>query len=194
MELLYSIQYRTGLRELHLDSPEDHLLVPHLLQLLQGQCYVVVESLYIGPDSSITSQQLSELVSRCPQLNTMYGVFSKCVSDAVLVELARSCPHLQKVALYSNELTEEGVLALVAYCRQLREIIVQYTTLTEETVKQLVQHCPRLTTLIMNLYVKVGDLMVGRYKRYSGKEIRALRNLVRQSDRESSRNAYCLVL
>ena len=166
------IQYMTGLRQLYLDGSEDHLLVLHLLLLLQGQCCAGLEGLTIFSDSSITPQQLCELEAGCPQLHTLYINQSTCTSDAVLVELARSCPHLQ-VILDGSELTEVGVLALAAHCRQLREIDIPYTTVTEETVRQLAQHCRRLTKLTVRK--KEGERMVGPYQQYYSKEIRVLR-------------------
>ena len=147
----FVIQYMTGLRELNLCGSEDHLLVPHLLLLLQGQCCAGLESLTIRSGSSITPQQLCELVAGCQQLHTLIIYKPNCTSDAVLVELARSCPHLQEVGLYSSELTEEGVLALGAHCRQLRVISIGRITVTEETVRQLAQHCRRLTYLEVEL-------------------------------------------
>ena len=97
--VLYALQYMTGLRKLYLDKLEDHLLVPHLLLLLQGQCCAGLESLNIYSDSSITAQQLSELVSLCPQLHTLQISKPTCTSDTVLLKLAHSCPHLQKIIL-----------------------------------------------------------------------------------------------
>ena len=167
------IQYMTGLRELELSSSEDHLLVPHLLLLLQGQCCAGLESLIIGSGSSITPQQLCELVAGCPQLHTLTIYKPICTSDAVLVELARSCPHLQKFVLNNSEVAEEGVLALAVHCRQLREIHIPYTTVTEGTVRQLAQHCRHLTEL--RVTVREGEVMVGHFKHYTSKEIRALR-------------------
>ena len=170
----------TGLRELHLESSIDHLLVPHLLLVLQGQCCVVVESIYIGPDSSITAQQLSELVSRCPRLATLYCLHCSCISNVVLVELACNCLHLQTVKLCFSEVTEEDILALAVHCRQLREINLFEHMLTEETVRQLAQHLHHLTKLNMSLYEKQGEVMVECCRQYSRKEIRALRETVRQ--------------
>ena len=142
----HSIQYMTGLRQLYLNSPEDHLLVPHLS--LHGQC-AGLESLTIGEsDSSITPQQLCKLLTGCPQLHTFDIMHPTCISDAVLVELARSCPHLLEVILDSSgNVTEEGVLAMAAHCKHLRKLDIPETTLTEETVRQLAQHCPHLTDL-----------------------------------------------
>ena len=137
----HAIQYMTGLRRLYLDCTEDHLLMPHLS--LQGHC----SSIKIDAYSSITPQQLCKLVIGCPQLHTFDIKHSTCISDAVLVELARSCPHLQKVTLWSSEVTEKGVLALAAHCTQLQKLDISYITLTEETVRQLAQHCPHLTSL-----------------------------------------------
>ena len=171
-----AIQYMTGLRALNLWGSEDHLLVPHLLLLLQGQCCAGLESLYIYSGSSITSQQLSELVARCSNLHTLYIVNSACTSDAVLLELARSCPHLQKVTLYSiGEVTEEGVLALAVRCRQLREIHIPKITVTEETVRQLAQHCRCLTDLCVYLLIKKGERKIAVLKEYSSKQMRAIR-------------------
>ena len=181
--LHYTIQYMTGLRELHLESPEDHLLVPHLLLLLQGQCCAGLESLYIGPVSSITSQQLSELISRCPRLASLNCLHGSCISNVVLVKLACSCPHLQTVKLCFSEVSEEDILALAAHCRQLREINLLEHILTEETVRQLAQHLHHLTKLNMSLYEKQGEVMVECCRQYSKKEIRALRETVRQRDR-----------
>ena len=170
------IKYMTWLRQLELNCSEDHLLVPHLLLLLQGQCCAGLESLAIGSDCSITfSESIEVSMQLCTQ--TIYN--PTCSSDAVLVELARSCPHLQRVTLDSSEVTEEGVLALTAHCRQLREIHILYTTLTKETVRQLAQHCPRLTELYVR--EKEWNAMVGNYRQYSIKEIRALRLMIHDS-------------
>ena len=170
--LLYALQYMTGLRELDLNSSEDHLFVPHLLLLLQGQCCTDLESLTIGSDSSINSQQLSELVALCPQLHTLEISKPTCTSNALLVELARSCPHLQKVAVYSSsEVTEEGVLTLATHCRQLREIDIPNIACTEETVRQLAQSCRHLIQLVTSI-IKQGEV---RYERYYKKKISALR-------------------
>ena len=172
-ELLYAIQYVTGLRELHLESSVDHLLVPHLL--LQGQCCAGLESLTIGSGSSITAEQLSELVSRCTRLNTLYSIHVNCISEAVLVELARSCPHLQKVTLGFCAVTEKSVLALAAHCRQLREIDLGRTTVSDETVRQLAQHCRRLTSIGRTYHNQ--ETCGVYYKVWSRMEIRALREL-----------------
>ena len=146
--LYYTMPYMTGMREMGLLCSEDHLIVPQLLLLLQqGQC-ANLSMLYITRESSTTSQQLCELVTYLSQLDTLYSRKHIGTSDAVLVELARSCPHLQKIILYSSssdKVTEEGVLTLAAHCRQLREIHIPLTTVTEETVRQLAQHCRRLT-------------------------------------------------
>ena len=151
--------------------------MPHLLLLLQGQCSAGLESLTICNFSSITSQQLCELIAGCPQLHTLNIFKPTCSSDAVLVELARNCPHLQKVTLYSSEVAEEGVLALAAHCRKLREIHLPYTTVTEETVRHLAQHCRRLTKLYVRVYEREGEVMVGLYKQYYSNDIRALREI-----------------
>ena len=172
--LLYSIQYLTGLRQLCLDSPEDHLLVPHLL--LQGHCCAGLESLNIYSRSSITPQQLSELGHGCCKLLTLYIDNPTCTFDTVLVELARSCPNLQKVTLNrSCEVTEEGVWTLAAHCRQLREIDIPFITVTEKTVRQLALHCRRLTKLQVSVHGRQGETMLQCFKFYSSKEIRALR-------------------
>ena len=92
-DAIYAIEYMAGLRMLDLWSSEDHLLVPHLL--LHAHC-AGLESLYIHRSSSITLQQLSELVTACSKLRTLCT--DKIYPD-LLVELARSCPHLQKVTL-----------------------------------------------------------------------------------------------
>ena len=97
--LRYVIQYMTGLCELNLGNSDDHLLVPHLLLLLQGQCCAGLETLTIWYGSSITPQQVGELVAVCPHLHTLQISKPTCNSNTVLVELARSCPHLQKVSL-----------------------------------------------------------------------------------------------
>ena len=168
----------TGLRELYLDSSEDHLLVPHLLLLLQGQCCAGLESIIIQYNSSITPQQLREIITRCSQLHTLSIAMSNYIIDAELVGLARSCPHLQEITLdCSPKVTEEGVLALAAHCRQLREIHIPYSLVTKETVRQLAQHCRRLTKLQVSVYVRQGDTMVQGYKFYSSKEIRAMREI-----------------
>ena len=147
----YAMQYMTWLRELELCSTEDQLLVPLVLLLLKGQCCVGLESLTILSDSSITPQQLNELATVSMQLHTLIIYKPTCTSDAVLVELACSCPHLQKVTLdCSSEVTEEGVLTLAAHCRQLREIDIPYITFTENAVMQLAQHSRRLTVMYVN--------------------------------------------
>ena len=165
------IQFMTGLRRLYLDSSEDHLLVPHLLLLLQGQSCGGLENLTMRSESSITPQQLCKLVRVFPQLRLLDF---HCNSDAVLVELARSCPHLQKVTLDNiGEVTEKGVLALAAHCRQLREIDISNIIVTEETVRQLAQQCRHLIKLFVD--VLEGETMVGHYQQYFGNDIRALR-------------------
>ena len=173
-QLCFALQYMTGLRELELRSSEDHLLVPHLLLLLQGQCCACLETLAIGLYCSIAPQQLCGLVAGFPLLHKLNIYNPTCSSDAVLVELARSCPHLQKITLDNrSELTGEGVLTLAALRRQLREINIPLTTVTEKTVRQLAQHCRRLTAL--RVTVRKGDVMVGHYKHYFSKDVKALR-------------------
>ena len=160
----------TGLRKLELNNSKDHLLVPYLLLLLQGQCCAGLESLIISLYSSITPPQLNKIVSGCSNLYTIQINKPTCTSDAVLIVLTRSCPHLQKITFFynSNEVTEEGVLALAAHCRQLREIVLHDNKLCEGTVRQLAQHCRRLTKLIVKYNIQ-----------YSSKEIRALRETER---------------
>ena len=69
--LQYDIQYMTGLRKLELNNSKDHLLVPYLLLLLQGQCCAGLESLIISLYSSITPPQLNKIVSGCSNLYTI---------------------------------------------------------------------------------------------------------------------------
>ena len=165
----------TGLSELYLYSSDDHLLVPHLLLLLQGQCCAGLEILHIHNSSSITSQQLRALILKCP--------------------------HLQKFILYSSEgVTEEVVLALSVHCRQLREIVLPQTIITEETVRQLAQHCRHLTKLSLCVNEREGEVMVVRFKNYSSKEIRELRENKRESSHmeiitnSSNSNTCCIIL
>ena len=185
------LQYMTGLRGLHLNNNIDGLLLPHLLPVQQGH-FAELEILILGDYCCITYQQVCEFAARCPKLHTLTIRYGNKVTNAVLVQLARSCPHLQKVTLGSSKVTEEGVLALAAHCRQLREIDIPYITVTEETVRQMAQHCRRFTKLNVIVCEREGEVIVARNKRYSGKEIRALKETVRQRDRESS-NAKVIV-
>ena len=127
--------------------------------------------------SSIGSQQLTELLSRCAQLNTVYCIHSNCISEELLVELARLCPQIQKVTLWSSEVSEKGVLALAVHCRQLQMLDISNTSVTEETVRQLVQHCRHLTTLHVRVNVKNGEVMVVQNQKYSSKDIRVSREI-----------------
>ena len=166
----YAIQYMTGLREMDLNSSEDHLL------LQEGQ-FSNLESLYINPNSNITSQQLLELLRGSPLLHTLYIEKPTCISNAILVELAHSCPHLQRVTLHSSEVTEEGVLALAAHCRQLRVIDIPMITVKRVTVNQLLHHCRHLAELCVrdNRFVTQPGQP---YIRYYESEIRELRESV----------------
>ena len=163
----YAIQYMTGLRMIYLANSEDHLLIPKLLLLLQEHS-ARLKSLTIRSISSITPQQLTEVLKECPQLNTLHVDKRTFTTDAILVALAHSCPHLQKVVLNYSTVTEEGVLTLAAHCRQLREIYIPKLTLSELAVRQLVQHCPHLFELFMNVNNKENE-------RLFSKDIRVLR-------------------
>ena len=171
------VQYMTRLRQLCFYSSEDHLLAPNVLLQLQRQCCAGLEGFIVGSGSSITAQQLCELLKWCPQLHTFLVDNLTCNSNSntVLLELARSCPHLQKVTLCSSEVTEEGVLALAAHCRQLRVIDIGRTPFTMETVRQLAQHCRRLTELHVRVNVREGEVMAPQSRKYTSKEIRVLR-------------------
>ena len=171
-ELLYAIQYMTGLRELVLSISEDDLLV---FLLLLRHCCAGLVSITIGIFSGITPEQLSELLRECRQLRTLHIRHHSCISTAVLVELAGNFPHLQEITLHSSGVTEEGVLTLAAHCRQLREIDLGRTKVTEDTVRQLAQHCRHLTKLNLWVNVREGEVMVVRNKSYSSMGIRALR-------------------
>ena len=182
--LLYLIPFMTGLRVLDLSNSEDHLLVSHLL-LLHGY-FAGLEIIFIRAESSITPIQLCEIVAMCMQLHTLDISNPTCVSDALLVELARSFPHIQEVTLYSSgKVTEEGVLALAGHCRQLRELVLGGTTVNKETVSQLVQHCRRLTSL----YVQ--NTTSRYHERFSSKDIRVLREQV--SERMHRHNSCCII-
>ena len=158
-----AIQYMTGLREVELGGSEDHLLVPHLLLL--GHC-VGLESLIVGSDSSITTEQLSELVLRCSNLHTLYIDHS---TYRLLVAITHGCPRLQNVRLNSSEVTEEGVLALAVHCRQLRAIDLHGARISERTVRQLAKHCRHLT--VLQAFVQQGDNIYTR-KKLSKRDIR----------------------
>ena len=174
--LRYLIKYMTGLSELYLYSSDDHLVVPHLLQLLlQGQYCVNIEILDIHHCSSFAFQQFRALILKCP--------------------------HLQKFILYSSAgVTEEVVLALAVHCRQLRKIVLPQTIITEETARQLAQHCRHLTKLSLCVNEREGEVMVVRFKNYSSKEIRALRENKRESSHmevitnRSNSTTCCIIL
>ena len=167
---LHAIQYMTGLREIVLESSEDHQLVSRLL-ILEGHC-AELESLTIKSDSSVTSQLLSELVVGCSNLHKLTIYHPTCISDAVLLALARSCPRLQEVRLSCSEVTEEGVLVLAAHCRQLRKMFLTYITLTEETVRQLARHCPHLTKFSGKVFT---ELTFYAFRNWSWTILRKLR-------------------
>ena len=163
------LQYMTGLRELRLDSAEDHLLVPHLLLLCAG-----LESLYIHSTSSVTPQQLSEILPECANLHTLDVRKPACISTAVLPVVALP-PHLQKVTLHNTELMEEDVLTLAVHCRQLQVLNVNNIAVAEETMGKIVLYCRRLTELHIRVTVREREALVERSRHYSSKEIRALR-------------------
>ena len=151
LSLFCGISFMTGIHELRLDSPEDHLLLPHLL--LQGQCYADLVSLVIESMSSICSQQLTKLVSRCPRLEIFYSIHVNYMSEELLVELTRSCPHLQNVTLNCRYVTEKSVMTIVTHCRQLRVLKLSSIIITEETLNQIIMHCRHLTKLNVSVNV-----------------------------------------
>ena len=169
-QLHHEIHFLTGLRELVLDSSEDHLL------LLQNGQFSNLESLYINPNSNITALHLMGLLRGSPLLHTLYIEKPACISNVVLVELAHSCPHLQKFTFLHNssKVTEKGVLALAAHCRQLRVIDIPMITVKRVTFNQLVQHCRHLAELC----VRDNRFVTQPYIRYYECEIRELRESV----------------
>ena len=170
---LYIFPYMTGLRELHLDSKKDHLMVPQLLLLLQqGHC-TGLKSLTIHHFSSITPTQCNEILKVCYNLHTLCNKVSTCISNAELIELARNCPQLKKITLCSSKLTEKGLLTLATHCRQLKEINLPQTILTEETVRQLARHHSRLKILTVWVCFVIDEYPV--HKNYTNKDIIAMR-------------------
>ena len=140
--LHYAIQYMTGLRKLSLDCSYDDML-----PILQVHC-ADLEFIKIWTSSTITPQHLSEIAKRCSKLRTYCTINPYCTSDAVLVEMAHNCSHLQEFILdCSPKVTEKGVQALAAHCKQLRKIDIRETKITEDTVRQLAQYCRHLTFL-----------------------------------------------
>ena len=181
-DVFYVAQYMTGLRELNLGNSEDPL-----------------ESLTIGSytGSSITPQQLSELIAGCNQLYTLRIHQTTCTSVEILVpvKLARNCPHLREITLdCRSKFTEEGMLSLAAHCRQLQKINIPYVACTEETVRQLAQHCRRLTKLLIGVHFREGEIVLEYRKDYDVKEIRALRAQYRELISHRNNNTCCLIM
>ena len=164
------IQYMTGLHELYLGSSMDHLLVPYLLQ---GQCCADLKIFNIKTLSSITPEQVNELVLGFRQLHTLDINKAITITDAVLVDVARSCPYLQKVTLDRSKVTEEGVLTLAVHCRQLRQIEMPFITCAKVTIRKLVQRCRRLTEL--RVCLKQGEKLHSRWK-FSKQDIKDMRD------------------
>ena len=167
------IQYMTGLQGLVLNSSHNCLLVPYLLQ--HGHC-TGLEYLDIRKQSNITSEQLSELVRKCPNLHTLSIVNSSCNFEAVLVDLPHICPHLNDVSIHCNDITEESILALAMHLKHLKELKFMPVAVTEDTVRKIILHCRHLTELQMFVMVrKLKNRTIQEYKRCYTKQIRAMR-------------------
>ena len=130
-----TLQYVTGLRSIELGSPEDHLLVPHLLLC------VGLESLSIAGHSSVTPALITLLVTVCPNLRSFNCATH--LTDATVLGLARSCPLLEEAVLSGSSaaVTVTGVVALAVHCRQLRDLRITYGS---NAVQRLLQRCRRL--------------------------------------------------
>ena len=179
---------------LKLSISEDHLLVPHLLQLLQGRRCAGLESIAIGSKSNITLSQFCELIRQCPHLQRLELFDHTDFTGLILVELARNCPQLQEITLNNIEVTEQCMLVLATHCRQLREVYIPRGLVSVEAVKRIAMNCRHLTALCIRGHINRSNRSSVHYFK---KDIRALR------DRDSSRaevithhssNNCCLIM
>ena len=126
-----------------------------------GECCPKLKNFSVNGESlsaDTTEGSLIAFIRGCPLLETLDWYCR--ISDAILIQLAASCPRLTKVVIYHGlAYSDIGIAALTSHCKQLSalSILKARKLVTTQSFASISMHCRYLKELTLNRIPRLTD-------------------------------------
>ncbi|KAJ7952836.1 F-box protein [Quillaja saponaria] len=128
-----------------------------LYQISLASCISNLTSISLWGMAGITDAGVVQLISKTKSLEHL-NVGGTFITDESLSAIARSCPNLKSIVLWScRHVTENGLLLLVGKCRKLESINVWGTRVSVDCFNSLLTLSPALQIKPTELVLNVGS-------------------------------------
>ncbi|KAL2348380.1 hypothetical protein Fmac_002380 [Flemingia macrophylla] len=119
-----------------------------LLRISFAKCVSNLTSISLWGLTGITDEGVVQLISRTRSLQHL-NVGGTFITDESLFAIARSCPKLETISLWSCcHVTESGLLALVDKCQKLKSMNVWGTRVPQDCFNNLLIISPALQLIL----------------------------------------------
>ena len=108
-------------------------------------------------DSNVTNASFTALVQGCRHLESL-SIYCKLLTDAFLLQLADSCPALNKLVLHGSDYSSVGFAAVSSKCSRLCELELSDMSITDSALVIITSHCKNLRKLRLNYLPSITDL------------------------------------
>lgn len=132
-----------------------------LLQCI-GECCYKLRELFVDSrvSDNITESTYEVLFRGCPLLETLVCTH---LPDKGLLQLAKYCPRLLKLELYTKGLSDAGIVSVTSRCIELKSLRLQYADqLTNRSILSLAEHCKSLEDIFLSKPLAITDLAMTR--------------------------------
>ncbi|KAI9075049.1 hypothetical protein K1719_042999 [Acacia pycnantha] len=115
-----------------------------LINMSLAKCVGNLTSISLWGLTGITDEGLVQLVSRTKSLHHL-NVGGTFITDESLFAIARSCPNLETIVLWScRHVTESGLFVLIDKCHKLKSVNLWGTRIPEDCLNKLLILSPAL--------------------------------------------------
>ena len=135
----------TELTSLTLYTYSDDVYISAIAQYCKKLRYIYLSS------GNASAEQIARLCAVNSALQSLYISIEICFTNAIIVEIAKSCPQLRNIILdKAANLTDTDVLALSEHCPKLVALCILNSVLvTEASLLQLCQRCVRMKQIVV---------------------------------------------
>lgn len=97
---------------------------------------------------NVVDSTLMKLTAFSRNVNKLYLVECRNLTDDLLEFISIHCPHLKKLQLCGcTKITDKGMLSIARRCTKLKKLGIAKTKITDQSVNILIQNNPSLTSL-----------------------------------------------
>lgn len=99
---------------------------------------------------------VEQIVTHCPQLETLTLAGVRGITDAIPEAISRHCTNIKSLSFRNCDLTDVGVCSVAVSCSQLVTIaLAGIHCLTDKSIVTLAENCPGLRELYISGCAKI---------------------------------------